>query len=77
MATIQKETTSQEIYNSVHPIYLNEKDAAHILTCSVHKLRKDRSLKRGIPYYVLQPHSIRYSLEEIHKYMGVHLILPD
>lgn len=55
--------------------YVSEHKTASILGCSVHKLRKDRSLSRGVPFCVLPPHSIRYNIKQIHAYMDNNTVI--
>ncbi len=55
-------------------IPLNEYQAAKLLNCSVHKLRRDRWAGGGIPYLKITDHgTVRYRRENIEIYLNSRL----
>lgn len=55
------------------PVYVTEKEAAKITTRSIHTLRNDRFLRRGLPYHKAG-RLVRYELSEIYAWMESHKI---
>ena len=55
------------------PIYVDERKVAEIIGCSLAKLRNDRHLRRGIPYYKIGGLA-RYRLDEVYENMESHRI---
>lgn len=55
---------------------INEKAAAKILDKGVQSLRNDRHLCKGIPYIKIG-RSVRYSLEDINRYIDDNRITPE
>lgn len=47
---------------------LNEKQAAHMLGCSIHKMQRDRRIGSPIPYIKIGK-SVRYKTEDIQSYL--------
>lgn len=47
---------------------INEKNLAKQLDVSVHKLRRDRFEKRGLPFTRIQK-SVRYDLDQVEKFL--------
>lgn len=56
--------------------WLNEKQVAEHLSCSLSKLRQDRHRCRGVPYVKLG-RAVRYSLTDVEAYMSQHRITHD
>ncbi len=55
--------------------WIDEHQTAHLLACSLSKLRQDRHKCRGIPYTKLG-RSVRYSLLDIQSYMTKNRVNP-
>lgn len=49
--------------------FLNENEVAYLTGRSVHTLRNDRFLRRGLPYFIIGKRSIRYRTADVLKYM--------
>ncbi|MBP7720979.1 MAG: helix-turn-helix domain-containing protein [Alphaproteobacteria bacterium] len=47
---------------------ITEKEAAHLLGCSVYKLQKDRRIGSPIPFQKIG-RSVRYNVEDIQSYI--------
>jgi len=45
--------------------YLTEQEVAVLTSRSVHTLRNERHLRRGIPYLKISERSVRYKLEDV------------
>ena len=56
--------------------YLKEKQVAEITGIAVQTLRNDRFYRRGISY-VKKGRSVRYSTEDVHKFMQGHRVEVD
>jgi len=56
--------------------FLNEKEAAAFLGCSVQFLQKQRSRGSG-PTYYRQPRLIRYDIEDLELWMRKHRVEPE
>ncbi len=62
---------------------LDERQVAEYLSVSVHTLRNDRFLKRGIPYIKLRKGSrgqrgtIRYRAADVYDFIEKNRIVPD
>ena len=56
--------------------YINEKQVSALTGISVATLQNHRFYRVGLPYIKLD-RSVRYSLEEVHRYMQAHAINPD
>jgi hypothetical protein len=56
--------------------YLNEVQVAEITCRALSTLRNERFSRRGIPYVKIG-RSVRYSLEDVIRYMDAHKIEPS
>ena len=56
--------------------YLTEKQVASITGISIATLQNQRYMRSGMKYHKIG-RSVRYSLEEIHRYMQAHAIDPN
>lgn len=54
--------------------YLNEKEVAALTGRSVHTLRNERHLRRGIPYCKISIRSIRYRNQDVSEFMEARRI---
>jgi hypothetical protein len=52
---------------------VDEKEAARIMGRGLQTLRNDRSMRRGIPYVKIGK-SVRYSVDDIRKYIEKHRV---
>lgn len=57
--------------------YLNEKEVAALTGRSVHTLRNERHLRRGIPYYKVSKRTIRYRPQDVSGFMEARRITFD
>lgn len=55
--------------------WVNEKQVATFIGCSLSKLRSDRFKHQGIPYSKVGK-SVRYSLQDVESYMHHHRVMP-
>ena len=52
---------------------LTEKEVAELTKMSVHTLRSHRHYRKGFPYVKLGT-SVRYRMEDIQKYLEMHMV---
>lgn len=72
MINIEKqEYVNQNV--SVQSRWISEKEAAKIMSVSVSTLRAHRFLRKGLPY-IKVGRAVRYSIEDIFKFMEEHKI---
>lgn len=57
--------------------YLSEKEAATLTGRSVHTLRNERHLRRGLPYLKVGQRTVKYKLDDVLSYMEQRRITFD
>jgi hypothetical protein len=58
---------------NINNFIVNEHEAASIMRCSVHTLRKDRAIGVGVPYFKIRKRVV-YALRDIEHYMNARKI---
>lgn len=57
--------------------YVDEKEVAETIGCSIQTLRNDRHLGRGLPYVKKGKRTVRYFLPDVFKYMESRKIIHE